>query len=171
MGEFEEFALEEELGPERLKAIGVLTVEWAHLDDEVSVAIWELSEVGDDVGMAITTGLSLRNRFQIVRTLVSQLNVPAEDEAFKMLDANIQEVSGERNLIIHGLPVVLKESAGGKAAEIESLMFKRDKRQEIYAKMEPLTVHSIREVIEKIRRISHDLRTALDRCATHRGID
>lgn len=90
--------------PEHHLGIGLVSNAWSHLEGAAERIIWRLLRCNDDAGVALTTHIGIRQRLDIVSSLV-KLEFPSSKaaKAFPSLTRRIlgKEIYGKRNEIVH----------------------------------------------------------------------
>ena len=142
------------LNDEHLKAIGLVAVHWAFIENILSSIIWSIAHLRHTRGIAITTHLSERSRQDICNALAHEAfrGHPEEKELKDHLHYIFETLYPQRNKIVHatwvysatsGASDILPIKARGKvtigpreslapediiniAEEIEAAVFKLD---------------------------------------------
>lgn len=87
-----------------LKAIGLVAAEWAYVELYLEGFIWEIANIDDRRGHAITTHIPSETRINILETLAdTRLINPAHKRELKVIVDRIRKLRTARNNIVHSL--------------------------------------------------------------------
>lgn len=123
--------------------VGVVCSEWAYLEYRMAGAIWWLLKLDEDTGQIVTGGLDIEGRAVMAVRLAKHLKAnPVYTAALEACLASIQELSGERNLVVHGLHNFYHDT-GKMTAEVHRGKFRGAEQP-----MTPIRVTSLSDQIE-----------------------
>lgn len=84
-------------------AIGQVCVQWGLLEVSIESAIWQTSNVQNDIGRVITAQLQMQGKMDLLESLLYQ-SQPTLAPYFKKVAVYIRGcLLGKRNLVIHGV--------------------------------------------------------------------
>jgi hypothetical protein len=92
---------------EHLKLVGLVCTQWAYLEYLLAVAIWwELNLLdGSKDGLLITSSFQADKLARMARDLAHRkLTDTKELDTMKHIADEVERLTGERNLAVHGLP-------------------------------------------------------------------
>lgn len=93
------------LTDEHLKAIGLVAVNWSHIESTLSSIIWDIAKLRTMRGRAITTHLSEKTKGDMCLALANETfrGHPEEAELKEHITMILNQLHQKRNTIIHGL--------------------------------------------------------------------
>lgn len=155
-----------------LKAIGLVAAEWSWTELCLENLIWEIAEISNAKGYAITTHVPSETRINILSTLahIGLANAALNNELATTV-ARIRKLRTERNNIVHSLWLSSKprESLGLMASAMKKRRKPIPASQKITAKgkivitSKPLTAKQILAVANEITELVVDMYDLLER--------
>ena len=92
----------EPVSPEHLQAIGLITVNFASLENWISMIIWQLISDDQRLGQIITAELSYRNQLALLSSVFLHRAPDAEQQTeLERLVSRALKIEQERNIIVH----------------------------------------------------------------------
>jgi hypothetical protein len=91
-----------ELTPEELQAIGLITVQWAHLEHCLHFRSVQLAVVANVAEPKHLLSVSFTRRLRAFRELACKLSSPAKEKWKRIVD-RIANAEGDRHKVTHGL--------------------------------------------------------------------
>jgi hypothetical protein len=102
-GDSNKWQIEPDLTPEELQAIGLITVQWAHLEHSLLVRTFFLAESTNVDMPKDATNTSFAKRLRAFRDLAKSIGDEDEKAAIEKLADHIANAEDQRHKITHGM--------------------------------------------------------------------